>query len=462
MASPARAAARAWAAELHHGGLTRPIWPSWLAAFQLATLWLDRIQVERGKRTTRVLRDVIHEIVWRGKWLLDDRHAWQIGESAELSSRWVLESLSALEREGIAFRLHMVGVRSRKGLTSNVVVFPELLGLILDLVPRGVRAATIQFLRRTDVRAQLEAGGVWLRLPEAVTGAAPIAQRPSGITGTRVRGTGSQSVMGSGLSEIDRSQDLPTPAIPRDVENAGGAVAPSPLIAPSAASTVPELPSCATPPPAAGERQSGPRPVLPSPATLVSETRPSTVPPATQEAGAAGSRRESWPTLPVELRDPRLPDETRIAWYVAQGIPRPQAAHHVTKYRQIRYAQERLRAELGELPGRKPRWRRPARELEAIRRDQQHAVVEEGARALSLWTQLRGELARKASAPAWYDTLAHVRCERETLGASGEIVLHLQALREVRDAFEAERDRIEEIARTTLPVRVQLEWESKL
>jgi hypothetical protein len=55
--------------------------------------------------------------------------------------------------------------------------------------------------------------------------------------------------------------------------------------------------------------------------------------------------------------------------------------------------------------------------------------------------------------------LAHIRCERETLGTGGEIVLHLQALREVRDAFEAERDRIEEIARSTLPVRVRLEWE---
>jgi hypothetical protein len=336
--------------ELTHGGLTRPVWPSWLAAFQFMYLWLDRIQTERGRMTTRVLRDVVHEMVWRGKWILDDRHAWQIAESADVSPRWVLESLAALERAGIAFRLHMVGVPSQRGLTSNVLIFPGLICYVLDLVPKGARAATIQFLRRSDVRAKLEAGGVWARLPEAVTGVAPtgpqnpaltvlfgyalpvlpgpaqVVRPTSVITGTQVPGTGyttlqrlSTVAICDRLPDHDRSPCIPlrSSAVEREVE--GGAVAPSPHIAPSAASTVPEGPPPPAPPPAAGERQGGPRLIPPSPAApLVSETRPSTVPPATRGPRVAGSRSEARPTLPAE-------NERAAARRKGRAEPRPEA-----------------------------------------------------------------------------------------------------------------------------------------
>jgi hypothetical protein len=285
MGSPARAAARARVAELRPRGRKLPRFPSWAEAAEAADLWLAKIQVERGKKTMRVLENIVEDMMDRGKWLLDDRHAWQIAQETDVSPKWVLESLCSLERDGIAFRVHMAGLKSRHGLTSNVPVFPELMGLLLDLIPRGARAATIQFLRRTDVRAQLEAGGVWARLPEAVT-QAPIAERPAVITGTRVGGTASETLQRLSTVEIsdrfsdhDRSPLTPPRfrAVEREVE--GGAVAPSPHIAPSAASTVSEGPTPPAPP-AAGERRNGPR----------------LVPPTTHGPRAAGSRSEAGPT----------------------------------------------------------------------------------------------------------------------------------------------------------------------
>jgi hypothetical protein len=437
--------------ELLPGKLTHPAWPSWLEVFVIALGWLEQLKMERRRKSTVVLYNVIEEILNRGKWLLDDRHAWEIASELGFTRKWVRESLCALESDGVVFRLHMVGHSSKHGLTSNVLVFPQLLVLCLDLIPRGARAATIQFLRRADVRAQLEAGGVWARLPEAVTGVALTVRPTSGITGTVPGDTASQgSTIVSSVG--DRRSGSPTPRAVDDVdESAGGAVAPSPHIAPSAASTVPEEPSCVTPPPAAGERQNGPRLVTPSPAPLVNETRPSTVPPATRPAAMAGSRSEVRPTLPEHLQGLQVPFRDVFEWFLANhpGMSRGKAWKCVEDCRRS-LAWRAKRDERGEPPGRQPRWRGAAKERDRTQRAARLAVVDEGKRGLSTWTKLRGEIANRATEAEWCDLLAKVECRAERLGGPGLIILDL-------DGPKGARDRVARIA-ATMPGRVQIAW----
>jgi hypothetical protein len=443
-------------AELNHGGLSKPVWPSWLAAFQLVYLWLDRIQTERGRMTTRVLRDVVHEMVWRGKWLLDDRHAWQIADSAKVSPRWVLESLAALERAGIAFRLHMVGVRSKKGLTSNVLVFPELLVHVLDLVPKSARAATIQFLRRTDVRAQLEAGGVWARLPEAVTGA-PIAERPAGITGTQVRGTASRrSTIAS--SDLDRRSGSPTPGASGDVNGPerpeAGAIAPT-FSREGAAAPFPPAPPlhpvALAEPPAAVEPPSGPRPITTSPATLVGETRPSAVPPATRGPGVAGSRREAWPTLPARLRGPHVPVADVVAWFEGQGVPRSRAIERVHRYAKTA-AWRRCRDARGEATGRpRAQARREAKAVNAA------AAAADGERDRQ-WLTLRTAWARAAGDADFFGWISSLRCGGWAVDGP-TLVVRVVGPREVLERLVYHRAALERLGREVLDVPLHVSWE---
>jgi hypothetical protein len=458
MPSPARAAARARAAELLPGKLTHPAWPSWLEVFVIALGWLEQLKMERRRKSTVVLYNVIEEILNRGRWLLDDRHAWEIASELGLTRKWVRESLCALERDEVVFRLHMVGHSSKHGLTSNVLVFPQLLVLCLDLIPRGARAATIQFLRRADVRAQLEAGGVWARLPEAVTGVALTVRPTSGITGTVPADTASQgSTIVSSVG--DRRSRSPTPRAVDDVdESAEGAVAPIPHIAPSAASTVPEGPPPPPPPPppappAAGERQSGPRLVSPSPATLVSAPRPPAVPPATHGPRAAGSRSEARPTLPEHLRGLHVPERQVLDWLVEHnpGMSRGKAWDRIKGYRQS--ARWRLQRDArGEASGRpRAQGRREAKAVAAkavaanLDGDRQWAMAHRA------WTDAAGDA-------EFFGWIMALRCAGWAM-QEGALVVRVTGPTDVLNRIAFRRAWLEDRAEAALGVPVVISWE---
>jgi len=456
MASPARAAARAPAAE----ALSREELASghaWAAEVRRYSRRATR-ELHRKNGAAKILRVVLAYLASR-VCVVDRRAVGVIAREAGVKRRHARRIIPLLEKLGYIARADGAGVRleGQRGSRTNGIVVPKTLPNI-DLLPPAARRRALQWdLANPKIRAALEAHAAKFeaepaaqaqlaaQVPEAVPETLPPAAADSAVPQVDpVTERGAYTPpMGFCFCDLDRNCKPPSPVAPAVVEETKeGAVAPIPPIALPPASTVPEVPSLAAPP-AADERQNGPRPTPPSTGT-----------------GAASSRRESWPTLPVELRDPRLPDEVRVAHYVAEGVPRSRAIAHVARFRRAKYAQQQLLEKFGEPPGRKPRWRGAVRERDGVERDSQRAIVEEGKRGFSVWTKLRGELADKASAPAWFDVLAHIRCPRETLGPGGEIVLHLEAQAEVRKTFEVHRDRIEEIARTTLPVRIQLVWEA--
>jgi hypothetical protein len=160
-----------------------------------------------------------------------------------------------------------------------------------------------------------------------------------------------------------------------------------------------------------------------------------------------------------------VPPRAVLDWVVKNwGMSRSKAWAVVNHWRRA----QRKRGEgeeRGHPPGRQPRSRGTLRqaqfELAALLRDKQRAIVEEGERGFATWTKLRGELARDSSGPECVDYVARIRCSRETLGAAGEIVLHLAPPVGARNDFERYRQWIED-ARAKLPIPVRIAWEAPL
>jgi hypothetical protein len=415
--------------------------------------------------------------------IVDCRALSVIARKRKIGRRALCAGLAELERRGYMLRVFRAGVRLARDECGRVVevqpdderalhnvqrgwetssLLPVGLVKFVPLMPPGrerkARATLAELtLKDPRVRAAIAAkgntipGGIPRSSPAPQAGSAgDVTTRPAGLANMQTSASiGTQSVTRSVSSVVlDRSQVTPTPAAPRDVKSAGGAVAPSPHIAPAAASTVLDAPSC-TVPPAAGERQSGPRLVSPSPATTGSAPRPPAVPPATPGPRVACSRSEARPTLPEHLQGLDVPAPKAVDWLVEHGWPRGEAWTSVKGYRKSAWWRAHRDAR-GEPPGRKLRYRGAARELEALQRDETRAVVEEGERGFSVWTKLRGELANRATEAEWYGLFDQVECRAEKLGGPGLIILDLDGPKEARA-------RVAQIA-ATLPIRVQIAW----
>ncbi len=340
MASPARAAARARVAELDREGLRYEELPSgreWAIAVRR---WARATARELGRCTG--LRLTLLEIAFycaAHVGIVDCRALSVIARKRKITRRRLCAGLVELEERGYVLRVFRAGVRLARDERGRVVevqpddervlhnvqrgsetsaLLPVGLVKFVALMPpareRKARAFLAEFaLKDPRVRAAIAAkgntipGGIPRSPPPPQAGSAgDVTTGPAGL----VRMLTSASIGSETLQSLcnvpipdrfcayDRSPLTPPRFRAVEREEAEGAVAPIPPIASSAASTVPESPPSPAPP-AAGERQGGPRLVPPSPATFGSDPRPPTVPPATRRAGAAGSRRESWPTHPA-------------------------------------------------------------------------------------------------------------------------------------------------------------------
>jgi hypothetical protein len=190
----------------------------------------------------------------------------------------------------------------------------------VPLMPPGRERKARAFLAESAlkdprVRAAIAAKGN--TIPSGIPRSSPVPQagsagdvttRPAGLA--RKQSSASigfetlQSLCNDPIPDRFRADDRSPLTPPRfravEREEEEGAVAPIPHIALPPASTVPERPSCPTPPPAEGERHGGPR--------LVTASTPG--------PRVAGSRREVRPTLPAKAAARRRG---------GSGRPRPEA-----------------------------------------------------------------------------------------------------------------------------------------
>jgi hypothetical protein len=400
--------------------------------------------------------------------VMDRRALAAIARDKGIRQRQARASLRELERRRILVRVFRAGVRlpGQRGWETSAIVAPELVPFVALMPPAAQRRARAELaafaLRDPAVRAMLgnapatqpAAPGTPIEPPPAPPpppcAPAPVAPdlAPPVFAATaegsppenRQTSTDMGSIVSPSVIDSDphRIRDHDRPPLPprrlRVVDGgSGGAVAPSPRD-PSAAATGGSS-SGGTAPPAGGERPRAPRPGSASPATSGGELERASAPPATCGPGAASSRREVWPTLPAELRGPHAAVRDVIAWYEAQGVPRSKAIAHVRAWQGAHFARRR-RELAGEDPGRRPRLRTAARELEAVR-----------------WDVVRAAWAHAAAGPAWLEILAAIRFVRIEPGRGDELAIVLEAPPAVARVLERERDRLDELAGDALERR---------
>jgi DNA-binding MarR family transcriptional regulator len=476
-------------AELDREGLRHEEMPSGREWGEAARKWGRTAARELGRCTG--LRLTLLEIAFycaAHVGIVDCRALSVIARKRKITRRALCAGLAELEERGYVLRVFRAGVRLARDERGRVVevqpddervlhnvqrgsetsaLLPVGLVKFVPLMPPGRERKARAFLAESAlkdprVRAAIAAKGN--TIPSGIPRSSPAPQagsagdvstRPAGLARKQSSASiGTQSVTRSVSSVVlDRTQVTPTPAAPRDVESAGGADAPSPPIAPSAASTVPEAPSCVTPPPAAGERQNGPRLVSALPATLVSEPRPPTVPPATNRTGSAGSRSEARPTLPEHLRGLHVPERQVLDWLVEHnpGMSRGKAWDCIKGYRQSAWWRLQRDAR-GESSGRERAQGR--RDAKAVA-DKAVAADLDGDR---LWAKVHrnwSDTAGGAEFFGWIMALRHVGWARQ----EGALVVRVTGPTDVLNRIAFRKAWLEGSAEAVLGMPVVISWE---
>lgn len=540
MASPARAAARARAAE----ALSREELESghaWAAATRRCALRLEH-RLHRKNGAAKVLRAILRYQAAKVT-VIDRRAIGVIARAARVSRRHARAMVTKLEDLGYVVRVRHAGTRlpGQRGWKTSGLVVPENLPNT-DLLPptarrralgwdladpriqaalesRGVTVPSNPTLRArlehlearraaevaaeaevaakavakalTDVPAEVPTEAVWQVLTEVAARFEPVAAAEpepvaelrsalpavvAAVVGALAAGTENaqasiagkalapavdkstenrmdRAPIGFGFCDPDRNYLTPTPIAPTAVQKREeGAVAPIPHIAPSAASTVPEGP-LPPPPPAAGERQCGPRLVPPSPATLVSAPRPPAVPPATRPTAMAGSRSEARPTLPEHLRGLHVPERQVLDWLVEHnpGMSRGKAWDCIKGYRQSAWWRLQRDAR-GESSGRpRAQGRRDAKAVAAKAVAADLDGDRQWAKAHRAWTDAAGD----AEFFGWIMALRCAGWARH----EGALVVRVTGPTDVLNRIAFRRAWLEDRAEAALGVPVVISWE---